>query len=130
MSQTGISLYLANKILDHVFRNVPYTPPATIYLKLHLGQPGGAGTSFPSVVTTRLAVPFAAAAGGAVTVTTTYPVYSMTATELLTHGSYWDAPTGGNFLASGQLSTPTPESNGNTYTFNMGGVSFAAFLAS
>lgn len=128
-SQPGISTYLANKILDHVFRNVAYTPPTTIYVKQHIGQPGAAGTANPSAVTTRLAATFAAASGGAITLTTTYPVFTETATETETYVSLWDASTSGNFLLSGILTTPAAEQSGYTFTLNVCTISMAAFLA-
>jgi hypothetical protein len=84
MSQPGITAYLANKLLDHTFRNVAYTPPATVYVKLHVGPPGAAGTANPSTVTTRLAATFSAASGGAISITTTYPIWTLTSTEIET----------------------------------------------
>ena len=35
--------YLENKLLDHVLRNIPYTPPSTLYVALLTGDPGEAG---------------------------------------------------------------------------------------
>lgn len=129
-SQPGISSYLANKILDHVFRNVAYTPPTTVYVKQHLDQPGAAGTANPSAVTTRIAATWAAASGGAITLTTTFPVFTETATETERFVSLWDASTSGNFLVSGILTTAVAEQSGYTFTFNVCTISFAGCLAS
>lgn len=95
----GISSYLANKLLDHTFRNVAYTPPATIYAKMHTGDPGAAGTANASAQTTRVATTFAAAAAGSIAISNT-PEFTLNASETITHVSFWDASTAGNFLYS------------------------------
>lgn len=99
----GISSYLANKLLDHAFRNTAYTPPTTIYAKLHTGDPGAAGTANASAQTTRIATTFAAAAAGSIAMNNT-PEFTLNATETITDVSFWDASTGGNFLYSAQAS--------------------------
>lgn len=93
----GITTYLANALLNHVGRNVAYTPPATVYAKAHTGDPGATGTLAPSAQTTRLALSFAAAASGSMSANTT-PEWTLNATENISHVSFWDAPTGGNCL--------------------------------
>lgn len=93
----GITVYLANKLLDHIGRNVAYTPPAAVYVKAHIGSPGAAGAGNPSLQTTRLAVSFAAAASGSMSANTT-PEWTLNATETITHVSFWDASTGGNCM--------------------------------
>lgn len=125
-----MTVYLANKLLDHVFRNVSYTSPTIVYAKQHVGPPGAAGTANPSAVTTRLAVTFAAAAGGIITVTTPYAVFTETATENETWVSLWDAPTGGNCLYIGVLTTPVSEQSGYTFTFNVCTTDWTNLLAS
>jgi hypothetical protein len=99
----GLSAYLANKLLDHAFRNVTYTPPTTIYAKMHIGDSGGAGTANASAQTTRVAVAWNAAASGSVTLTGT-PEFTLNAGETITDCSFWDNPTTGNFLFSAQAS--------------------------
>src|SRR5689334_20457017 len=95
----GISSFLANALLNHTFRNVTYTPPTTIYAKVHIGDPGAAGTANASAQTTRVATTFAAAASGSIAISNT-PEFTLNATETITHVSFWDASTGGNFLYS------------------------------
>lgn len=96
----GITAYLANKLLDHVFRNVPYTPPAIVYFKAHIGDPGPTGASAPSANTTRYPLTFSAAASGQIAITA-FPEHTLNATETITHGSIWDHPTAGNCLLTG-----------------------------
>ncbi|WPH57657.1 hypothetical protein [Mycobacterium phage WXIN] len=99
----GLSTYLANKLLDHAFRNTTYTPPATIYAKMHTGDPGAAGTANASGQATRVATTFAAAASGSIAISNT-PEFTLNASETITGVSFWDASTSGNFLYSAQAS--------------------------
>lgn len=100
----GISSYLANKLLDHVCRNVAYTPPATVYAKIHTGDPGTSGSGNSSTVVTRVAVSFSAAAGGSISASGT-PEFTLSGSETISHVSFWDAATSGNFLWSSQATT-------------------------
>lgn len=78
---------------------------ANVYVKLHLGDPGAAGTSNPAVNTTRAAVQFAAAAGGVKTSNTDASWTSVSTSETYTHFSLWSTvgPAGGTFLYSGTI---------------------------
>ena len=97
----GISVYLANKLLDHTFRGVVFTPPASIWGKMHLADPGGAGANNPSAQVTRVQTTFAAAASGVISLNNT-PEFTLNATEnTVGWMSFWDLSTGGNFLFSG-----------------------------
>lgn len=98
---SGISNYLANKLLNGVCRNQPYTPPTSVYAKIHKGEPGADGLSNQSATTTRVAVTFADAANGSIAITGS-PEFTLTAQETISHVSFWDAVTGGNFLWSSQ----------------------------
>ena len=76
------------------------------FLKLHLGDPGSAGTTSPAAHTTRVAPTFSAAASGAIT-TRQVTWTSMTAAETISHWSAWDTvgPAGGTFLFSDNFTT-------------------------
>lgn len=108
----GISTYLANKLLDHVCRNVAYTPPATVYARAHTGDPGAAGTANASSVATRYACTFSAAAAGAIAMSNT-PEHTLDATETIAGVSFWDAATGGNFLWSAQAAASKSGASGD-----------------
>lgn len=41
---TGISTYLANKLLEHALGKTEYTMPTVIYCAAFVGDPGGAGS--------------------------------------------------------------------------------------
>lgn len=124
----GLSSYLANKWLEMI-RGTAFTAPSAIYCKLHTGDPGAAGTSNASAVTTRLAITFAAASGGSISLSGTPPTFNMTTTETLTHVSFWDASTSGNFLWSAALTSSKAVGNGDTYTLSTDTVSFTPIAA-
>lgn len=95
----GPTLFLVNKLLDHTFRGVLWTPPTVVYFKGATGDPGVAGAANPSAQTGRIAVSFAAAAAGLINLSGS-PEITLNATETITHGSLWDTagPAGGNCL--------------------------------
>lgn len=97
----GISTYFVNNILNHCFRNQAFTPPATIYARMHTGDPGAAGTANASAQTTRYAVSFSAASAGAIALAAVVDM-QLNATETIAGVSFWDASTAGNFLWSSQ----------------------------
>lgn len=112
----GSATATANSRLN-VYRNVTYTGLATVALKLHTGDPGSAGTSNASALTTRNAVTWAAASGGSMALSS-IGTYTMTASETITHGSLWDATSGGNFLESFAFTSGVPVINGSILTVN------------
>lgn len=95
----GPTAYLVNKLLDHAFRNVVWTPPAIVYFKGHIGDPGAVGANNASAQTTRYAISFSAAASGLILLSGT-PELTLNASETISHGSIWDGagPAGGNCL--------------------------------
>lgn len=112
----GVSaVNVANEVLDWL-RGVAPAAVAGMYVKLHTGDPGAAGASNASVVTTRRQATMNAAAGGSMTLASMSGSWAMTGTETITHISVHDAATGGNFLFSGALSTPRSVVNGDTLT--------------
>jgi hypothetical protein len=106
---------LANKWLD-MLAGTAFTAPSAFYVKLHIGDPGSAGTATPSAVTTREAVSWSAASGGSKSESGSPTAWSMTGTETITHVSFWDASTSGNFLCSAALTTPRSVISGDTLT--------------
>ena len=118
---------LANNWLN-MLRAVAFTAPAGTFVKLHTADPGVAGATAASVVTTRNSAVFNAAAGGALSLST-LGAYTMTASETISHISVWDAATVGNFLFSGALTTPKAVVNTDTLTFTSLAVSLAPIAA-
>jgi hypothetical protein len=119
----SIGDYLETRILDAVFRNVSLAVAAN-YVKLHIGDPGEAGTSNASASTTRKVASWAAASAGTIATNTTltWSGADLTATETLTHISVWDASTAGNHLWNGPLAAPYNVNAGDTFTLTSGTV--------
>jgi hypothetical protein len=115
---TGLSAAnLANKWLD-MLGGTAFTAPAAFWVKLHVGDPGAAGTANPSAVTTRKQVTWSAASGGSKSQTSAPSSWAMTTTETITHVSFWDASVAGNFLDSAPASVARNVNNGDSITQN------------
>jgi hypothetical protein len=89
-----------------------------LYAKLHVGDPGAAGTSNPATITTRMPVTFDAAAGR-VRLSTGVVQWTVDA-QTYSHISYWTAASGGTLKATAPLLTPRTPGNGNQLTFQIG----------
>lgn len=107
---------------------VTFTAPAAIFARVHIGDPGAAGTANPSAVTTGQAVTFGAATAGAIALSNS-PAFAMTATETISHVSFWSAATAGTFYWSATLTTPRAVVNTDTLTLSSVGVSLAPLAA-
>lgn len=108
---------LANKWLN-MLGATSFTAPTAFYVQLHISDPGSAGTSGLSAVTTREAVSWSAASGGSKSESGSPTAWSMTATETIAYISCWDASTSGNFLLSAALGTSRNVISGDTVTLN------------
>lgn len=112
----GLAASRANSILN-VLRNTTYTGIAAVYVKLHTGDPGSAGTANASAVTTRNQVTWNAASGGSMTLNTLSD-WAMTASETINYITLWTDPTAGTFLESWQLDSGVPVVNGSTFSLD------------
>ena len=120
---------LANKVLDGVTRTGTFPTAGTLFVKLHTGDPGSAGTTNASAVTTRSAATFGSAASGGVGTMTNTPSWSMTGTETISHISLWDASSAGNFLWSVALTASKSVSNGDTLNLSSLTLTFTPIAA-
>lgn len=112
----SLSNYLENELLDHIAGSA-YTVPSGLYVKLHTGDPGEAGTANAATEATRKSVTFGAASSGSMSATGS-PVAqwtSVSTTETYTHFSVWDAVSAGNCLGSGALSSSAAMTAGDTF---------------
>jgi hypothetical protein len=107
----GLSATHAAALLN-LFRSTNFTA-VSVYVQLHTGDPGSAGTANVSAVTTRQQASFNAPSAGSMTLSS-LSGFSMTATETITHISLWDASTSGNFIRSIALSASKPVTSGDT----------------
>jgi hypothetical protein len=111
---------VANSWLDAVARNTSYAE-AAVWVKLHTGDPGSAGTSNAATETTRKQATFGdAAASRAITNTAAIEWTNVSTTETYTWVSLWDASTGGNFLGRDDLSSSAAVTAGDTFRIPIG----------
>lgn len=99
---TGLSVAnLANHWLDMI-AGTAFTAPAASYVLPHTGDPGASGTANTIASVPRVAVTWAAAASGTKVATNspTWAAWAFTSPSTITHMSFWDASTSGNFLFS------------------------------
>lgn len=117
---TGLSAYAAAQLLDAMY-NADAFSVASPHIKLHVGDPGAAGTSNAAVETTRKPVSFSAAASGAITNDAALTWTNVAGSEDYTHFSLWDSvgPAGGNFLQSGTIVAAAVVA-GDTFTIAIG----------
>ena len=126
----GVStVNLANAWLN-VLRGTTFTG-ISVFVKLHIGDPGSAGASNAAVgSTTRPAISWTAAASGTLTMTGTAPSWTNGGTsETLSHVSFWDASTAGNFLCSAALGSTQAWASANVYTLTAQGWSITPLAA-
>lgn len=125
---TGISSYLANAWLDALGNNSSFAV-TTVYVKLHIGDPGAAGTANPATETTRKSVSFAAASSGSLASDAAVTWTNIAGSEDATHFTAWDNLSAGNFLFSGTI-TANPYTAGDTFTIASGALTVSLTLAS
>jgi hypothetical protein len=125
---TGISAYLANAWLD-ALGNATSFSVTTAYVKLHVGEPGSAGTSNPATETTRKSVSFGASSAGALASDADVVWTNIAGSQDATHFTAWDNETAGNFLFSGTI-TGNAYTAGDTYTISSGGLTVSLTVAS
>jgi hypothetical protein len=109
----GLSATQAAALIN-IYRATTITAPANVYLRLHTGDPGSAGTANASAETTRKALTFAAPSAGSSTASAVSWASWSAGTETISHISIWDASSGGNFLQSGALAASKTVANGDT----------------
>jgi hypothetical protein len=125
---TGISSYLAGAWLDALGNNTSYAV-ATVYVKLHVGDPGANGTSNAATETTRKAASFAAASAGALASDADITWTNIAGSQDATHFTAWDNVSAGNFLFSGTI-TANAYTAGDTFTITSGSLTVSLTLAS
>jgi hypothetical protein len=109
--------YAENKIADHLLSTTSWTMPSQVYVKLHTGDPGEAGTANAAGETTRQAANWSSASSGSASLSGTVSWTGVSTGETYTHVSLWDASSGGNCLASGAMGSSVAVSSG--YNFNL-----------
>lgn len=123
----GLASGTANSYLN-VYRNTAYAAVANVFVKLHIGDPGSAGTANASGVTTRNEVTWNAPSAGSMPLLA-LASYSMTGSETISHISLWTASTAGTFLQSAALTASVPVINGSTLSFSSCTLAFTPIAA-
>lgn len=119
----------ANKLLETIGRTGTTFTAGSLYVKLHTADPGSAGATAASAVTTRYACTFSAASAGSMALTSMGGTWSMTATETISHISLWDASTAGNFLWSVALTASKSVVSGDTLSLTSLTLAFSPIAA-
>jgi len=125
---TGLSNYLANKFLDAVGNATNYSA-SNVYVKLHIGDPGSAGTANAATETTRQSVSFSAATAGGLTSDADVTWSNIAGSQDATFFTVWDNLTAGNFLFSGTVAG-NAYTAGDTFTIPSGSLTVSLTLAS
>jgi hypothetical protein len=97
----GVASATANSWLN-ALRGTSYSV-ATLFVKLHIGDPGAAGTANAAALTTRNALTMNAASAGSMTLSS-LAAFVGVSTETISHLSVWDNVSAGNLIATGALS--------------------------
>ena len=111
----SISNYAELKILDHTTGTTSWTMPSGVYVKLHTGDPGEAGTSNAATEATRKVITFSAASSGSIASAATIEWTNVSTSETYSHWWLWDASTSGNCLWTGALSSSAAVTAGDTF---------------
>lgn len=121
----GIASGQANSILDALARGTDYPGNAAVWVKLHTGDPGSAGTSNAAGNTTREQATFAASSAGANASNADVVWTSVSTAETYSDVSYWTASSGGTFLGSCALTANKTVAIGDTFTIPSGSLTMA-----
>ena len=132
----AFSQYFATQVLSWVKGSTFPAALSNVYITLHSADPGTAGTNgdVTSSITnssnrTQIASSalgsVGSASGGGFEITNSSVVQLTTSANnsssiTVTHFGVWDAQTGGNFLASGSLTSSVDVETGDTVQFNIG----------
>lgn len=129
-----MSDYLENAWLDHVLGTAAYASPSTVYVQLHVGDPGETGAANPAATNTRVAASFAAPVNRTMTTDSEIDLGVAAANETLTDFTIWDALNGGNCLFIGTMTDVVAQTN-DPLSFAAGDIdvalsgAFCTFLA-
>jgi hypothetical protein len=108
----GFSTAAANTHLDNTGSTYPW-------VKLHVGDPGAAGTSNVATETTRKQATWASAAAASKATSADLVWTNVAGTEDYTHFSLWTASSAGSFGGSGTI-TANAVTSGDTFTIPSG----------
>ena len=127
----SFSNYLENAVLNHITGKTAFTQP-TVFVGLSTTAPTENGTgiteptggSYARVATSGATWSTATTGSTNNAAAITFPTATAnwSAGANFTHVVLFDAASGGNFLAQGQITTPKPVLNGDTASFAIGNI--------
>jgi len=118
---SAFSDYAELKILDHMCGVATWTAPTGVYVKLHVGAPGEAGTANAAAETTRKQATFgSAAAAGSISNTVKIEWTNVSTSETYSHISLWDHVSAGNCLMTAALTAPKAVTAGDNASIAIG----------
>ncbi len=120
----SFSVAVRNGWLTASIGGAPYAN-SQVWVQLHIGSPGAAGTTNTAANTQRQQVTFGTVAAGAVSNSVAVTWTGVAATETYTDVSLWSLAVGGTFLGSDQLAAPSPVVGGGSFTISIGGIALA-----
>lgn len=124
----GLSAGICAEILDALC-NADAWSVSEVWIQLHVGAPGSAGTSNGATETTRKQASFAAASSGTITTDAALEWTNVAGTEDYTHFTAWSASTAGTFLFSGTI-TANAVTAADSFTIPAGDLDLALTAAS
>lgn len=111
----GLSPAVCASLLDALFNQTNYTAPTALWMQLHTGDPGAAGTSNVATETDRVDVTtlFSNSSGNSCTNSGDITWTGVAASEDFTHWSIHSASTAGSFYQSGLVTANAVTINDN-----------------
>jgi hypothetical protein len=120
----SLSNFLETALCNHLRGGTAYTQPTNLYVKLHLGDAGEAGTANAAAETTRIEVTFGAPSDGVMLNDAEVLWEAVSTTESYTHFSVWDDVSAGNNLGAGALGATVEITAGEDARFAVGALSW------
>ncbi len=114
-----------NRMLNTLLRGTAIGTAGVVYVKLHIGDPGSAGTANAAGETTRHQATLGAAAAGVVTSTADIDWTNVSTSETISWVSFWDAVTSGLFLGRDDLPSSKAVTAGDTFRIPSGDLTFS-----
>lgn len=131
LATRGLSTVNTANAWLNVLSGTTFTGAAGSFVELHTGDPGSAGTTSVSSVTTRPSVTWSAASGGSKSMsgTVSWTNWAGTSPETVTDIADFSASSAGTFYFSVQLTASKTVQTGDTLTLNTLSVSLAPLAA-
>jgi hypothetical protein len=125
----GISSTVGDALLASILNDTAFTAYGPVYVQLHVGAPGAAGTANIAGETTReSAGTFATPSGGSTTNSAAINWTSVSTSETYTNITLWSAATSGTFVASGTI-TASAVTVGDNFSIPIGDATVSVTVA-